>query len=182
MTASISLHPTPNAGFDEPFEMLLACHERVERMLGLLERLAAHLAKAGADEQARQAATDVLRYFDLAGPAHHEDEERHVFPALRALAEPSLDTLVDRLQREHVAMAQSWAGLRLSLRVVAGGELPAPRLDWQAFATLYRDHIAAEEFAAYPAARRVLDVAAQQAMGHEMARRRVAPKLTSVKA
>jgi hemerythrin-like domain-containing protein len=172
MTASISLHPAPSAGFDEPFEMLLACHERVERLLGLLERLAMHLAKAGADEQARQAATDVLRYFDLAGPAHHEDEERHVFPALRALGEPMLDTLVDRLQRDHVAMAESWAVLRLSLQAVAGGALPEPEPDWPAFATLYRDHIAVEEAAAYPAARLALDDATQRAMGHEMAQRR----------
>lgn len=174
MTASISLHPAPNAGFDEPFEMLLACHERVDRMLHLLERLAAHVTRAGADGQARQAAVDVLRYFDMAGPAHHEDEERHVFPALRALAEPSLDGLVDRLQREHITMAESWATLRLSLQAVAGGALPVPRLDCQAFANLYRGHIAAEESAAYPAARLALDGAAQQAMGREMALRRSA--------
>jgi hemerythrin-like domain-containing protein len=175
VTASISLHPAPNAGFDEPFEMLLACHERVERMLGLLERLALHLAKAGADEQARQAAVDVMRYFDLAGPAHHEDEERHVFPALRVRAEPSLDSLVDRLQREHLEMAASWAELRRSLQAVANGTLLAPGLDWQPFATLYRGHIEAEETAAYPAARLALDDAAQQAMGREMARRRSVP-------
>ena len=33
----ISLHPAPGAGFDAPFDMLSACHERVERMLQLLE-------------------------------------------------------------------------------------------------------------------------------------------------
>lgn len=38
MTASpLILHAAPAAGFDQPFEMLQACHERVGRMLVLLE-------------------------------------------------------------------------------------------------------------------------------------------------
>jgi hypothetical protein len=60
-TAAISLHPGPGAGFDEPFEMLGACHERVARMLGLLQRLQAHLQAQGADDSARSAAADVMR-------------------------------------------------------------------------------------------------------------------------
>ena len=45
----MSLHAGPGVGFDEPFEMLVACHGRVERMLDLLERLAQHLLDQGAD-------------------------------------------------------------------------------------------------------------------------------------
>ncbi|RYY81317.1 MAG: hemerythrin domain-containing protein, partial [Comamonadaceae bacterium] len=52
------------AGFEQPFEMLEACHERVHRMLTLLDRLRRHVAGHGTDEQARQAARDVMRYFD----------------------------------------------------------------------------------------------------------------------
>jgi hypothetical protein len=44
----IDLHPGPGAGFDAPFEMLDACHQRVERMLVLLGRLSAHLGTRGA--------------------------------------------------------------------------------------------------------------------------------------
>ena len=50
-----TLFSSPAAGFDEPFAMLHACHERVERSLALLERLTAHLAQHGADAQARDA-------------------------------------------------------------------------------------------------------------------------------
>ena len=32
-------HRAPAAGCEAPFEMLGACHERVERMLGLIQRL-----------------------------------------------------------------------------------------------------------------------------------------------
>src|SRR5689334_2494815 len=75
---------SPEAGFDQPFEMLHACHERVRRSLRLLQRLVAHAQVHGADAQVREAAADVLRYFDLAAPAHHEDEERHLVPRLQA--------------------------------------------------------------------------------------------------
>ena len=51
----------PSASFEQPFEMLEACHERVHRMLGLLARLREHMCTHGADEQARQAARDVMR-------------------------------------------------------------------------------------------------------------------------
>lgn len=73
---------TPAVGFEQPFAMLEACHERVERTLTLLSRLRSYLREQAVDDAARQAARDVLRYFDIAAPLHHEDEELHVFPLL----------------------------------------------------------------------------------------------------
>ncbi|AVO48995.1 hypothetical protein C6568_06825 [Melaminivora suipulveris] len=73
----------PGAGFDEPFAMLDACHERVRRSLDLLERLRAYLPDKGCDDSARQAARDVLRYFDIAAPLRHEDLT--IYPAARAV-------------------------------------------------------------------------------------------------
>ena len=43
---------TPDAGLDEPFAMLEACHERVERMLRLLARIVPYAAKHGIDAKA----------------------------------------------------------------------------------------------------------------------------------
>ena len=168
------LHAGPAVGWDAPFEMLLACHERVERMLGLLERLAAHLAAHGIDANARQAAQDVLRYFDLAGPAHHEDEERHLFPRL-AERGGAAAALAQRLHADHLAMSQQWAVVRTTLQAVAHGAPPHALPDttaWPGFAALYRSHIAVEEAEAYPAARALVDDAALRAMGAEMAARR----------
>jgi hemerythrin-like domain-containing protein len=182
MNASTSLdllHAGPAAGFDQPFELLAACHGRVERMLGLLERLAAHLAAHGADEPARSAAADITRYFDIAGPAHHEDEERHVLPRLRASGDPALAALADRLHADHARMARDWAALRAELAQVregrwadaadAGAALPAA---WADFAAFYRHHIAAEDDQAYPAVRATLDDDSLRRMGREMAARR----------
>ena len=57
-------HAAPAAGFEVPLEMLAACHGRVEAQCATLRRLVAHLAAHGADEQARDAARAVMRYFD----------------------------------------------------------------------------------------------------------------------
>ncbi|MBY0467146.1 MAG: hemerythrin domain-containing protein, partial [Burkholderiales bacterium] len=84
-TIALPGHHAPGAGFEAPFEMLAACHERVVRMLTLLARLRAHLTEKGWDPSVAQAAQDVMRYFDQAAPKHHDDEERHVFPHLLAL-------------------------------------------------------------------------------------------------
>ncbi|MDO8419277.1 MAG: hemerythrin domain-containing protein [Rubrivivax sp.] len=179
MTATVTLHPGPGAGFEEPFEMLEACHQRVLRMLDLTQRLAAHLREAGADASAQQAARDVMRYFDLAAPAHHEDEERHVLPRLR---QGGRAALADRLHADHTQMSATWATVRADLQRVADGtwqlaELDAAVARWQAMAVHYRAHIEAEESAAYPAVRDATDAAARRDMGDEMARRRGQPGL-----
>ena len=173
-SSPIPFQRRPSAGFEQPFEMLQACHERVERTLRLLRRLRTHLQTVGCDEQARQAAIDVMRYFDQAAPAHHEDEERHVFPALRA-AGLHLET-VDRLAREHAEMAELWLRAReLLLRAAQGPWEPySPDEDGvlEQYAAQYEWHMAAENELVFPTAGRLLDAAAQAAMGEEMARRR----------
>jgi len=171
------LDAAPSTSFDEPFDMLAACHHRVERTLGLLELLLVHLDAQGCDASAQQAARDVLRYFDVAGPAHHEDEERHVFPVLAARGDPALDALVARLAAEHAEMAAQWQRLRVDLdQVVSSGWTATMAADMamrsRAFAALYRAHIAVEERDAYPAAAPRVDASARAAMGREMAARR----------
>ena len=43
------------ADFDDPFEILEACHARIARMLRTLERLPAHVSAHGVDDEAREA-------------------------------------------------------------------------------------------------------------------------------
>lgn len=182
-SASASAHEVPGlrspaAGFDQPFEMLHACHERVQRTLGLLARLRDHLRHHGADAQAREAARDVLRYFDIAAPLHHEDEELHVFPPLLAHGSAAVVELVKTLQAEHAAMAGHWAEARMPLAAVAEGTAGAAPWSPQQekvlddFAGLYAEHIVREESVAYPAAQVLLSGEALGPMGEEMARRR----------
>lgn len=176
-TSPLSLHAAPAVGFEAPFEMLAACHERVERMLALLLRLAGHLATHGADVQAAGAARDVMRYFDVAGPHHHEDEERHVLPRLAALGRGDL---AERLHADHARMTAEWAAIRPVLAGVAerrwdAAQAPAHVGRWEAFAALYRAHIVAEEQEAYPPVAAAAAPDELHTMGDEMAARRGAP-------
>jgi hemerythrin-like domain-containing protein len=178
--ARLELHSAPAVGFEAPFEMLAACHERVQRMLALLQRLADHLAAQGADAQAAGAARDVMRYFDIAGPAHHQDEETHVLPRLRAAGEAAL---ADRLHADHLRMHSLWQTVRAALLGVTASEWPsdsgqaqALQAPWFEFAALYDAHIALEESRAFPTARTQCDASALDAMGREMAGRRQAAR------
>lgn len=168
---------TPGAGFDQPFELLDACHERVRRSLALLQRLRQYLREQGCDDSARQAACDVLRYFDMAAPLHHQDEELHVFPALlKPPADAQLVALVQQLQADHVRMAACWASARQPLQALADGSAQAftepedAALD--AFLACYADHLRNEDERVYPAAQARLSPEQQRTMGADMAGRR----------
>ena len=184
----------PAVGFDAPFDMLKACHDRVLRTLALQARLIEHLGTHGCDASAQSAAHDVLRYFDLAAPLHHEDEERHVFPALTSRSgevgeeveggHAALAAAVAQLAAEHHAMEVRWAAARQILQALAAGSAaatgPSPLSDEQravleAFAQAYAPHMELEERVVYPAAMARMSAAALAAMGQDMRRRRGVP-------
>jgi hemerythrin-like domain-containing protein len=170
--------PQPGASYAAPLELLDACHQRVRRSLQLLQRLAEHVAAHGADADAAQAAADVLRYFDIAAPLHHEDEERHIFPPLEQGGEPQMAKACAALRAEHQQIAALWQQrLRPLLDAVRQRtltELDAAELALAAadFAALHAGHLEREDGLVFPAAAARLDAAAQQAMGLEMAARR----------
>ena len=57
--------------FGQPIAVLKHCHDRIRKQLNTLQNLLAHLPQHGADEQARQAARAVLKYFNNAAHLHH---------------------------------------------------------------------------------------------------------------
>ncbi|MDZ7858190.1 hemerythrin domain-containing protein [Sphaerotilus sp.] len=177
-TAALPGFASPAVGFDQPFEMLHACHDRVERTLSLLARLVAHVRDHGHCEDSRSAARDVLRYFDLAAPHHHQDEERHVLPPLLASKDAAQRALAEQLIADHRRMEMLWAVVRGPLQQWAEAQPTATATAFaqpQAlaeFTALYADHIAREEGRAYPLVLAVLDTATLAAMGAEMAARR----------
>lgn len=178
MTASNALpgFGDPAVGFDTPFAMLEACHERVLRSLALLQKLQDYLHDHPCDDSARQAARDVLRYFDIAAPLHHEDEELHVFPPLLERGSADAVAAVRQLQQDHEAMSAHWQAARALLQALAEGSQHAFSAQDKAvlarFASVYAEHIRVEEDVVYPAARALLAPEVVQAMGGEMRRRR----------
>ncbi|MGQ0709674.1 MAG: hemerythrin domain-containing protein [Rhodoferax sp.] len=173
---------SPAVGFDQPHEMLKACHERVQRSLDLLQRLVQHLLDHGHDPASRSAAQDVLRYFDQAAPLHHEDEELHLFPVLLAHGDADVQAAVRRLQDDHLHMHTQWQQVRQHLLAWAQADAPAPSAQQQhdiaRFCTLYPAHIALEEETVYPAAFAQLGADAAAAAGSDMRRRRQGPART----
>jgi hemerythrin-like domain-containing protein len=145
-------------------------------MLGLLQKLRSHVRARQADEQARQAARDVMRYFDMAAPQHHRDEELHVFPALLGLQDAGLVALVARLQQDHVDMEARWKAARSLLEEVANGERTAfneaDDAIFDSFTGLYDGHLQAEESVAFPRALSAIEPERLAAMSRDMAARR----------
>ncbi|CAM3534510.1 hemerythrin domain-containing protein [Polaromonas hydrogenivorans] len=178
-------HRAPGAGLEAPFEMLAACHERALRMLALQAKLQQYLLDKGCDEPARQAARDVMRYFDLAAPLHHQDEELHVFPSLLAGPDAALRELARRLAQDHRQMEVAWTEARRTLQAIADSPesgwtplTPAQSAALAQFAALYRRHLDDENTIAYPAAQAALPPTAVEAMSRDMMQRRgVAPKI-----
>jgi hemerythrin-like domain-containing protein len=168
---------TPGAGFDEPVEMWLACHERVRRFALLMGRLAEHLRKNGHNEEAQVTAASIRRYFNEAAPRHHEDEEVDMFPRLRerlaADANATVSGVVDQVEADHLQMAGLWKRLDATLAEIQRGkptELDPALIE--RFATLYHHHIDAEERVLLPAMKRAFSKRDWQAIGRAMAERR----------
>jgi len=169
--------PGPAADFDHPIDILDGCHERIRRQCVTIQRIAEHVAERGADDEARQAARGVMRYFDTAGADHHRDEEEDLFPALlHAVANAELAgtrVLIDRLQADHVRLDVSWREMRgLLLRLVDSGDCVPDVATARAFSASYDRHIALEEEEMLPLARRVLDTRTLARLGERMAARR----------
>lgn len=167
----------PAAGTEAPLEMLAACHGRVEQQCATLQRLAAHLTNHGADEQARSAAGNVMRYFDTAARHHHDDEEKDLFPALLESMAGSdavcLRELTAGLTRDHRDFERMWTGLRATLDGIARGrQATLDRAAVESFVAAYARHMEKEESELLPMAGRLLSDEQIDAIGRAMRLRR----------
>lgn len=164
---------TPAPDFDDPLEMLAACHERIETHLATLERLAEQVAAGGSRAVAEAAARGVMRYFDTSGRQHHQDEDEDLFPLLRRLAgeqgRPEVAAAIEELEREHPSMEEQWGRLRHQL---SEGRPAAEHV--ASFAWLYRRHMQQESAAVLPFAREALSASQRSALRRRMAGRRAA--------
>ena len=166
------------AGFDDPLEMLLACHRRIEKQLETLKRLRIHLAAHGVDPEASAAAQAVLRYFEKAATNHNDDEERDVLPLLESRITDTGEmarfrTFRAEIERDHREIEAMWARLRKPLEGIAEGltrTLPAE--DVQGFVGAYARHILAEESALTEFFNRWLDDSDRRTLGQSMSARR----------
>jgi hypothetical protein len=110
------LFNTVKASFDEPMSMLIACHDRVRHFVGLIEKLAEHIFQQGVDQQVKEAIATVIRYFDIAAPLHHADEDESLFVVLHdTLHNTSLNHTIARLTAEHHVLESRWQEIKQQL-------------------------------------------------------------------
>ena len=174
---SLSLLGPAAPSFDEPLEMLDACHGRIKAQLATLRRLVTHLPQHGADRAAQEAARGVVRYFSVAAPHHHEDEEVDLLPTLLATAVGAelavTEALVARILADHQRMDPLRdAAIALLEKIAAGENVPLPAAQVETLATLYLEHIEMETRELFPLARRLLSPAQTEELGRRMSARR----------
>lgn len=169
--------PDTAPGFDQPIAVLKHCHGRIRKQLATLERLLSHLPEHGADEQARQAAGAVLKYFEKAAHLHHDDEEQDLIPMLRASAQgddaATLQALVPVILQDHKDMDALWQDLHEQLTGIADGSatlLSSSAV--QRFTQRYTAHMEREESTMAPMALRLFSSDQMRRLGEAMQRRR----------
>ena len=174
MTAPL---PDTAPGFDQPIAMLKHCHDRIRKQLNTLQKLRAHLPISGADLEAQQAATAVLRYFNQAAPNHHADEEVDLLPMLQSTATGAdavlLEALIPQILAEHERMQHAWAAIDAQLQSVASGasdQLSEAAIS--AFCAAYAAHMDQEETHVAPMAKRLFSAEQMARLGNAMRIRR----------
>lgn len=167
----------PVPGFDQPIAVLKHCHDRIRKQLNTLHKLLEHLPVAGADLDAKQAASAVMKYFNQAAPHHHDDEERDLLPMLQSTAQDNdadvLQKLLPDILREHQQMDGVWHRLNKQLEQIAAGTSTALSTeDVKQFSALYTAHMEKEETYIAPMAKRLFSAAQMTQLGDAMRARR----------
>ena len=163
--------------FDQPLAVLKHCHDRIRKQLATLNKLVPHLQAHGADEQAKDAAKAILRYFTQAAPLHHEDEERDLLPALISNVRPEdevqFKSNLSTILQQHETMAELWNELQTQLSEIVEKQLENLDPDLiKNFNALYVAHMEIEEQYIAPLASRTLSASqfAQIALGMQQRR------------
>ena len=144
---------------DLPLSNFSHCH------IGILHHLD-HLSQIpklmGDAEAAKKIAKEAMDYFHLGMKAHHQEEERELFPAVLSSAKHGEERelvaqLIDKLTQEHRNLEGAWKELELGLKEIVKGH--ANTLDHVHFKLLikrYKAHAGSEETVFLPLAEKIL--------------------------
>ncbi len=159
-------------GFDEPLALLRACHKNILDHCERLENLITHVDTQGIDDEARQAARNIVRYFSSSALLHHRDEEEDLFPRLNRQS-IKIAELIRDLKQQHVQLDQLWEIIAPELKKLpvdnfSAGVLQASR----EFCALSRQHVNRENMEFLPLAASSLSQLELTDIGVSMAARR----------
>ena len=144
---------------DLPLSNFSHCHIGI---LHHLDHLSELLQVMGDAEAAKKIAKEAVNYFHLGMKAHHQEEERELFPAVLSSATPGEERelvaqLIEKLTQEHIGLESAWKELEFALKEIIKGH--ANTLDHVHFKLLikrYKAHASSEETVFLPLAEKIL--------------------------
>jgi len=174
----------PGAAIRDPLQHLVACHDRIEQRLQILERVIPHLRSDSEEKrrEARQALDNALRFLEVMGALHTQDEEESVFPRVLASAgddAPMLRELTTMLETQHREKEAVFD--QLKAHVASFPSAPEPPSSEQVshfeglvaqLTGLYRPHIMVENERLIPMSAPHLNPAQSDEISQEMRARR----------
>lgn len=150
-----------------PFAELMREHREIEARAAQLDAVAAELMNGGDAARALASLEELLAYFDGPAALHNADEERSLFPLLRAHA--AFAQMLPAFQFQHQMNDSTQAELRAAL---AAGDPQSIVDQARRFAEMQRAHIMAEERALFPLAAQTLSAPELDRLSENIAARR----------
>lgn len=179
----VQLGARPLADFDQPIDLLMDCHRRVEHFLGVLLQVAKNAQNGKLATRDTASLTTALDYFVQAAPRHTEDEERSLFPRLRESKDPrAAEALskIERLEADHKLADSAHKRIEELGRLWLAQET-LPEAQYEEFILVarhliafYHSHIRCEDEEVFPVARAILSDESLHRIGSEMKHRRLA--------
>ena len=178
---AVNLGDRPLADFTQPIEMMKDCHRRIEHFLDVLKRVEAQFGESDLTDEARRALEASLNYFVNYAPRHTADEERSLFPRMRASENAEARAVMielDRLEGDHRHGEACHAVIDHLVRqwLETGRMDKAQRKKLQAtldeVRAIYAAHIRLEEQRVFVDAYQLLTAEQMHEIGEEMKQRR----------
>ena len=161
--------PASLPGFDDPIGLLRACHTKMQQHCELLNEL---VSRNTVDNEAREAARSISRYFTQSAPLHHRDEEEDLFPHINRQS-LKVAELIHGLKQEHDTLETLWQTLAPDLKKLPDAGFSNSFQQTAAeFTALYQRHIGRENSELLPLASNSLSNEVLRQIGESMAKRR----------
>ena len=175
-----------SANYEQPLDLLLSCHTKIRHFSSALDKLTDAIQENGWNDKHITSVEQVRHYFNIASSAHHQDEEKHLFPAIVALESISnlnsksenkgenkskFTNIIHRLIKEHHDSDALWVQLDTLLAERSDDFLTLNKLSKQFKLDMHR-HAQIEDDIIFPYAKKYISKEDFKKMGLAIARRR----------
>lgn len=168
---NITLLNNKSASWDEPIDMLYACHSKIKRFCHELTLLPNYLSQYGYTTAVHDSITRILTYFNTAAVLHHQDEEQQFFPTLLQYA-PQAHQTITQLEQQHQQLHSAWEKLSIQLNQLIQNQQPPSNQAIDNFVYSYQKHILLEE-PLFELGKQHIPIHILQEIGSIMAQRRL---------